>query len=1008
MSQNHNENRSELLPIEENGKTYWRSLDHVAGTSEFRDFVAREFPEGASELNDPVSRRSFMSLMGASLALAGLGTGCVRRPEEKILPYVRRPEDLVPGLPQFYATTMAVSDMVTGLVVEAHEGRPTKIEGNRLHPASRGGACTFEQAAVLSLYDPDRTVRVFQDRVEKSWADFDAYLDGLLQKFRGNGGNGLVIVSESSASPTFARLRRQLTEALPQARFFQWEPVSNERVLAGTRLAFGQPLEPVYRLERADVIVAVDADLFGSGPFHLRYSRDWASRRAPDAPGGMNRLYAVEPVFTVTGASADHRLRVRSSQIGPFLRALAAELQGQGVAIPAGIAQAGQGAWQKFVQALARDLAAKRGRSLVAVGRFQAPEVQAIAWAINDALGNLGETVRFAQPADVPAIAPTEAIRQATALLDGGNVDTLVVLGGNPVYDAPADVPFAAAMQKAKNRIHLTQAPNETSALAQWVLPETHFLEEWGDAVALDGTWSLVQPLIRPIWDGRSKIELLARLAGSQQTKGYDLVRATFLENQGSEADWRKALHDGVVDGTSRRWVEATLDAGSVAGAAGRLAAPKDGLELVFLVDNKVYDGRFANNGWLQELPEPTTKLTWTNAALMGPALAEKLGVKSGEMVRLEVGGRSVDAGVWVQPGTADDTIAIALGYGRTFAGRVGNNRGFNVYPLRTAEGAWTATGASATKIAGTALLAATQDHHSMEGRPLVREANLRDYEQNPYFAREMVQHPPLVALWKQHEYTGQQWGMAIDLNSCVGCNGCMVACQAENNIPIVGPEQTRMGREMHWIRLDRYFASANAADPTDLTDAEVVFQPVTCMQCENAPCENVCPVAATVHSKNGGLNDMVYNRCIGTRYCSNNCPYKVRRFNFFDWHTKGTGTGGNPLTDVEKMKFNPDVTVRTRGVMEKCTYCVQRINAAKRDAKVSGLEKVPDGAITPACAQACPTEAIVFGDVNDPNSRVSKLKKQPRNYEMLAEFNTKPRTSYLARIRNPNPELVS
>ena len=1007
MSQNHNENHNELLPVEENGKTYWRSLDHVAGTSEFQDFVTREFPEGASELQDPVSRRSFMSLMGASVALAGFGTGCVRRPEEKILPYASRPEDLVPGLPQFYATTMAVGDMVTGLVVEAHEGRPTKVEGNRLHPASRGGACTFEQAAVLSLYDPDRTVRVFQDRTEKSWADFDAYLDGLLQQFRGNGGSGLVIVSESSPSPTFTRMRQQLTQALPQARFFQWDAVSNENVLAGTRLAFGQPLEAVYRLDQADVIVAVDADLFGSGPFHLRYGRDWASRRSPDAPGGMNRLYAVEPVFTVTGASADHRLRVRAGQIGAFLRALAAELQGQGVAIPAGIAQAGDAKWQKFTQALARDLAAKRGRGLVAVGRFQSPEVQAIAWAINAALGNLGETVRFTQPADVPAIAPTEAIRQATQLLDGGSVDTLIVLGGNPAYDAPADVPFAAAMQKAKNRIHLTEAPNETSGLAQWVLPETHFLEAWGDALALDGTYSLVPPLIRPIWDGRSKVEILARLAGSKQTKGHDLVRATFLESFGDEGGWRKALHDGLAEGTSRRWVDASLDAGAVAGAAGKVAASKDGLEIVFLVDNKVYDGRFANNGWLQELPEPTTKLTWTNAALMGPALAERLGVTSGDMVQLSVGGRSVEAGVWVQPGTADDTIAIALGYGRSWAGRVGTDRGVHAYTIRTAARGGVAGRASAQKAAGRALLASTQDHHSMEGRPLVREANLRDYEKNPYFAREMVVHPPLIALWKQHEYTGQQWGMTIDLNACVGCNGCMIACQAENNIPIVGPEQTRMGREMHWIRLDRYFASTNAEDSTDLTEAEVLFQPVTCMQCENAPCENVCPVAATVHAKDGGLNDMVYNRCIGTRYCSNNCPYKVRRFNFFDWHSQGAA-GNHALTDVEKMKFNPDVSVRTRGVMEKCTYCVQRINGAKREAKVAGLEKVPDGRITPACAQACPTEAIVFGDVNDPNSRVSKLKKQPRNYEMLGELNTKPRTSYLARIRNPNPELVS
>ncbi len=1002
MSQNHNENRNELLPIEENGKTYWRSLDHVAGTPEFQKLVAEEFPEGASELTDPVSRRSFMQLMGASVALAGFGTGCVRRPEEKILPYARRPEDLVPGLPQFYATTMSYGDTVTGLVVEAHEGRPTKIEGNRLHPASQGAACTFEQAAILSLYDPDRTVRVLKNGEESTFSAFDQSFDGLLGNLRSNGGRGLVIVSEASASPTFAAVRQQMEQALPQARFFEWEAISNENVLAGTRLAFGQALEPVYRIERADAIVAVDADLFGSGPFHLRYSRDWAQRRAPDAPGGMNRLYAVEPVFTVTGAAADHRLRLRASQVGPFLRALAAELQKQGVSIPAGIAQAGgEGAQAKFVQALAKDLAGKRGKSVVAVGRHQAPAVQAIAWAINDALGNVGETIRFATPASVPAVAPTEAIRAATQALQGGQVDTLVVLGGNPAYDAPADVPFAEAMKQAKNTVHLTVAPNETSALAQWVVPETHFLEEWGDALALDGTYSIVQPLVRPIWDGRSKIEFLSRIAGKQQ-KGYDLVRSNFLASRGGEEAWRKTLHDGVLEGSSGQFVEAQLTAGAIGPAVSRLPAPGTGVELVFLVDNKMYDGRFANNGWLQELPEPLTKLTWSNAALVSPKLAEKLGLKTGQMVKLQAGERAVEAAVWVQPGTAEETIGLALGYGRKAAGRVGTDRGFDAYQLRTSQNAWFASGVSVTPVAGEWLMAATQDHHSMEGRPLIREASIQEYEQNPYFAREMVQHPPLLALWKQHEYTGQQWGMSIDLNACVGCNGCMIACQAENNIPIVGPEQTRMGREMHWIRLDRYFAASGEA--ADLDDAEVLFQPMTCQQCENAPCENVCPVAATVHSKDGGLNDMVYNRCIGTRYCSNNCPYKVRRFNFFDWHTQGL----DAITDVEKMKFNPDVTVRTRGVMEKCTYCVQRINAAKRDAKLSGFEKVPDGAITPACAQACPTEAIVMGDVNDPNSRVSKLKQQPRNYEVLAELNTKPRTSYLARIRNPNPELVS
>lgn len=1005
MSQKHDENRSDLIPVEENGKTYWRSLDHVAETTEFKQFLDNEFPAGASELNDPVSRRSFLQLAGASVALAGFGTGCIRRPEENVLPYAKRPEDLIPGLPQFYATTMVVGDMVTGLVVEAHEGRPTKIEGNKLHPASMGGACTFEQGAILGLYDPDRTSSVMKDGTPSTWAEAETALGGIRTAAQANGGAGVLVVHESTQSPTFARVRDQFRAAFPNATVVEWEAVSNDAVLAGTTLAFGEALEPVYQLERADSILAVDADLLGAGPFHLRYSRDWASRRAPDAPGGMNRLWSVEPVFTVTGASADHRLRIRSGQAGAFLRALAAELQKSGVSVPAGIAAAGEGFDGKFMSALARELAGKRGRSVIAIGRHQPAEVQALAHALNEALGNSGQTVRYAKPAETREISHVDGIRKAAAALNAGKVETLVVLGGNPAYDTPADVDFAAAMEKAKNRIHLVGAANETSEKAQWVLPEAHFLEAWGDAVALDGAYSVVQPLIMPIWGGRSKIELLSWLGTGKAAKGYDLVRATFAEGRGDDAAFRKTLHDGVLEGSGNQFVETTLDEAAVGSAAAKAAqAAGAGLDLVYVVDNKVFDGRFANNGWLQELPDPMTKLTWTNAALIGPATAKELGFKTGDVVEISVGGRTVKAPIWIQPGTAENTVGLALGYGRTHAGRVGNGHGANVYGVRSSDALWVAGGAQMTKTAGSWILPATQDHHSMEGRPIVREANLADYQADPLFARKMVTHPPLIALWKQHEYVGQQWGMAIDLNSCVGCNGCMIACQAENNIPVVGPEETRMGREMHWIRLDRYFASANPDDPTDLSDAEVVFQPMTCMQCENAPCENVCPVAATVHSKDGGLNDMVYNRCIGTRYCSNNCPYKVRRFNFLDFHQHGA----SKLTDVEKMKFNPDVTVRSRGVMEKCTYCVQRINSAKRDAKVSGLNKVPDGAITPACAQACPTEAIVFGDITDPNSRVSKLKMQPRNYEVLGELNTKPRTSYLARIRNPNPELVS
>lgn len=1001
MSEHKETKATDLLPIQEDGKTYWRSLEHVAETEEFKEFVHREFPAGASELTDPVSRRSFLGLMGASLALAGFGSGCVSRPEEKIVPYGKRPEDLVPGLPQFYATTMVLGDEVTGLVVEAHEGRPTKIEGNPLHPGSAGGTSAIHQGAILSLYDPDRAVRVLHRGEESDFPSLDAALNERLEAMYKAQGEGLLILHEPSRSPSFHAQLERVRKQYPKAIVVAWDPVAHNAVTEATKIAFGRALEPVYALADADTVVAVDADLLGSGPHALRYARDWAARREPDAAEGMNRLWAFESTFTTTGGAADHRFRIGAGETGAFLRHLAAALAKQGVSIPAGIAQEGDFD-PKVTEALAKELAGRRhGRTLIVTGRNQPAEVQALAFALNDALGNTDRTVRYAPAFRPMEGAPDAGIKQAAEALASGRVDTAILLGGNPVYDAPAELGFGDALEKAKHVFHLTWAPNETSARSHWVIPETHFLEEWGDAVAVDGTYSVVQPLIRPIWYGRSKIEVLSHIAGRPQ-KGYDIVREGFLASRGGEESWQRVLHDGVLEG-SARFVGVELDAASVARAAAKVRKPESGaLTVIFTTDSKVYDGRFANNGWLQEMPEPMTKLTWSNGALLSPATAQRLGVKNTEIVRVEVDGRSIEVGAWIQPGLADDAVVLALGYGRTHAGRVGNGHGANAYAIRTGKALWQAPGATVTRVGGNALMPTTQNHDSMEGRPIVREATVERYKQEPDFAKKMVEHPPLIPLWKQHEWVGQQWGMTIDLNRCLGCNGCMVACQSENNIPVVGPEQVRNGRAMHWIRIDRYYASTNPVDPKDLSEPEVVHQPVSCQQCEQAPCENVCPVAATVHSQQGGLNDMVYNRCIGTRYCANNCPYKVRRFNFLDFHQR------SGMTEVRKLAFNPDVTVRTRGVMEKCTYCVQRINAARRDAKVAGLERVPDGTITPACAQACPTEAIVFGDITDPESRVSKKKKEPRSYELLGELNTQPRTSYLARIRNPNPELVS
>ncbi len=1004
----HVENDSAVEPLlyEQDGKVYFRSAEQLAGDEALAAFMVREFPEAASELTSDVSRRNFLSLMGAGIALAGFGTGCVRRPEEKIVPYAKRPEDVLPGLPNFYATAMPLAGAASGLVVEAHDGRPTKIEGNPLHPASLGAACSLEQGSVLDLYDPDRLPAPEQAGAAATWADFDAYLATRLGALRGNGGQGLFVLHQALASPTFSFLVARLAAALPNATVLEWEAVSDDEVHAGTRLAFGEALEPLYRVENADVILSADADFLSAGPMRLRYAREWASRRVPEPSNrrGMSRLYAVESVYSTTGGVADHRLRVRPDEIGAFLRALAGALAQQGVAVPAGLAAGGDAGFDpKFVTAVAEDLASRRGRSLVVVGRRQPAAVQALGHALNAALGAAGTTVVYVRAAHAPAVPHKEAIRRLAGALDAGQVDTLVVLGGNPAYDAPVDLGLADKLGKAKNKIHLTGSKNETSVGFDWVVPEAHFLEAWGDVTAADGTVSVIQPLIQPLWDGRSPIELVAQLAG-EKAKGYDLVRSRFRAGASEDA-FRKALHDGVVAGSSATPVAANLDAGAVAGAVAAIArpAPASAQDLVveFLVDGKVFDGRFANNAWLQELPDPMTKLTWTNALLLAPKTAKELGVKTRDMVRIEADGRTLDAAVWIQPGTAEGTAAIALGYGRRQAGRIGKNRGYDAYKLRGSASPWYVRG-KASKIAGEALLASTQDHHFIEGRPIVREGALETYKQNPDFAQEMVKHPPLISLYKDHAYTGQQWGMAIDLNACVGCNGCMIACQAENNIPVVGPEQVQKGREMHWIRLDRYFVG-HADDPAAQDEPAVIHQPMTCQQCENAPCETVCPVAATVHSKEDGLNDMVYNRCIGTRYCSNNCPWKVRRFNFLNFHERNVGK----ITEVAKLRFNPDVTVRTRGVMEKCTYCVQRIHAARRDAKVSGDGRIKDGVVTPACAQACPTQAIVFGDINDPNTKVARLKKNPRNYATLAELNTRPRTSYLARIRNPNPKLA-
>ena len=971
---------------ERRGPEYWRSLDELADTPEFQELLHREFPEGATEWADPVGRREFLKLMGASLALAGL-TSCTSQPSDKIVPYARAPEEVIPGKPLFFATAYTLGGCATGLLVESHEGRPTKIEGNPLHPGSLGSTDVFAQASILTLYDPDRSKIVLRAGTPSTWNVFAAELAKQIESGRQPQGGGLRILTETVVSPTLGAQLKAVLAMFPAAKWHQYEPVTRDAARAGARLAFGEAVNTLYRVDKADVILSLGSDFLTTGPGAVRYARDFASRRRAPAPqNGMNRLYAIEATPSLTGAMADHRLVMRESDLELFARALAARL---------GI-EAGAAPWKpsprhaKWIEALAADLTAHRGTSLVVPGDEQTPALHLLAHAMNRALGNIGQTVLYTDSVEAAPAEQTDSLRRLVADMQAGAVETLLILDGNPVYTAPADVPFAEALNKVAFRAHLSLYEDETSTLCHWQLPEAHYLEGWSDGRAYDGTVSIQQPLIAPLYNGRTTHEVVSVLLGEPKSS-YDIVREYWRHQRPSddfEAFWRKALHDGVIADSALParvpTLQAALPAAHQAAAAGEF-------ELLFRADPAAWDGRFANNGWLQELPKPLTKLTWDNAALISPAAAERLGVQNEDVVELAYNSRRVKAPIWVQPGQADGTVTLHLGYGRARAGRAGTGIGVNAYALRTAAAPWGGGGLSVKKTGERYRLASTQGHQTMEGRNLVRMATLNEFKKHPDFVRgpsdHEVGHEP--SFYPKFKYDGYAWGMAIDLNACTGCNACVAACQSENNSPVVGKDQVMLGREMHWIRVDRYYKGGPA-------EPETVHQPILCMQCENAPCEPVCPVGATVHS-NEGLNDMVYNRCVGTRYCSNNCPYKVRHFNFLQYQ--------DDHTPSLKLLRNPNVTVRSRGVMEKCTYCVQRINEARIQAK-TGDREIADGEVVTACQAVCPSQAIVFGNINDPKSRVSQLKAHPLNYGLLTELNTKPRTTYLARLRNPNPAL--
>jgi MoCo/4Fe-4S cofactor protein with predicted Tat translocation signal len=979
------------------GKEYWRSLEELSRSDVFDEFMHQEFPQQAIALDKGVDRRNFMKLMGASVAMAGLAA-CAP-PGETIVPYVNQPERTIPGKPLFFASAMPLGGVATGVLVESHMNRPTKIEGNPQHPSSLGASDALMQAAILGLYDPDRSQVVRRYGDTSTWGDFIAAVQPVVNAAKTNGA-ALRILTQTITSPTLGAQMQALLAQYPGMKWHQWEAVTADNVREGGRMAFGSYVHTHYDFTKANVVVSLGSDFLGEGPGHLRYARDFMSRRKiRNGAKSMNRLYAIEGSMSNTGSVADHRVAVKPSQIEDLARQI---LGGQSS--------------HPVVQTLIKDLQANRGTSVVIAGDDQPAVVHAIAHAINTQLGNIGTTVLVTDPIEVAPVNQLASLSELVADMNAGRVSALLILGGNPVFDAPADLQFAKALEKVAFRAHHSLYYDETSLLSHWHVPDTHWIESWGDARGHDGTISIIQPLIAPLYNGRSVHEVLGALIGGLDQTPYQTVRAHWFSNGATEDTWRRWLHDGVMPNTALP-IKGGAAAASPATGNGQRAT---GIELELRHDPTIYDGRFANNSWLQELPKPQTKITWDNVLIVGPKTATKLGFdaedratlvnnKQTRFAELSYHGVTMRLPLWVVPGYAEDVATVYFGYGRRAGGAVATEKGkgFDTYPLRFSNALHGGPGAKITidHAAKPYPVACTQEHQSIDPkdvgeRGIIRSATFAGYLENPKFTVD-PHHGSDGADDKGHgdesivpnwDYTNKHaWAMVIDTSVCTGCNGCVAACQAENNIATVGKEEVVREREMHWLRIDRYYRG-------DVENPEVFHQPVPCMQCENAPCEPVCPVEATSHSEDG-LNDMTYNRCVGTRYCSNNCPYKVRRFNFFHY--------ADYDTPALKPMRNPDVTVRTRGVMEKCTYCVQRINAAKIEAEKDN-RRVRDGEIVTACQQACPTQAIVFGDMNDPKSEVAQLKAQNHHYALLEELQTRPRTTYLGNVRNPHPDLAT
>ncbi len=991
-------------------RRYWRSIAEKQGSRSLTASAAREFPPGASDLPEP-NRRAFMQLLGSSAALASVAA--CQQPQEQTVPFVRRPNEVTPGVAQHFATGYSLEGFATGLLVESHEGRPTKIEGNPDHHDSLGAASSFEQALLLGLYDDDRAKQIKYKGQPLAWMSLLGQIAKLSTQHGKDGGARLRFLTEPTASPFLLELRQRLLQKFPNAKFSSYSSVAADGAADGLRASYGRPIEARHDLTRASVILSLDSDFLGEGPQQLRLSRQFAARRVPGPE--MNRLYVVEPSLSVTGMSADHRLRSRAGSVGAFALAVAAELGGRGgfstLAEVVGAARSQTQVDAKWVRAVAADLSKNRSRCLVVAGRRQPAAVHALAAAMNAALDNVGTTVSYAAPLLGDAVAGTRPLAALAQEIAAGQVDTLVITANNPAYSAPADLKFDKLLSRVPATIYHALYEDETAPACTFFVPAAHPLESWGDGRATDGTITLSQPLIAPLWGGIAESQVLAAFLGEGDQAPHKLLRhsweakASSIPGAAGQFDqvWEKWLADGVIVGTETSpLADLTLDAAAVTKEVGTLAAAPaaTGMELVFAPDYKVFDGRFANASWLQELPDPVTKVTWDNAVLMSPTTAKALGVEverdsdKFSILAIEYRQHRIEAPALIVPGHADDCITLPLGYGRQGGEKVARGVGFNASALRSSEAPWFDGGVQVTLATGMHLFAVTQNHWSAEGREPAMDVSLVDFENHHSHFHERIEERRgvLPTIHRPVDYSNQQykWAMAIDLSKCTGCSACVVACQAENNIPVAGKDNVVLGREMQWIRIDRYFAG-------DIEDPEVVVQPLACVHCETAPCEYVCPVNATVHSDEG-LNEMVYNRCIGTRYCSNNCPYKVRRFNFLDY------TSETPA--VRRLGMNPEVTVRSRGIMEKCTYCVQRIEKKRIETRID-RRAIKDGEIVTACQQGCPSDAIVFGNLNDPQSRVTKLHADVRRYDLLHEVGTRPRTAYLARVRNQNPELA-